>query len=198
MKKDFFREKNELDKDLWELEKRQAGIRRFESVLKLYSIMGIVVAVFGIAYFVLTTLDIQLNTNQQIALLTSGVGLTLSAASWFLLVMRRERLNDELNKLKSMQELSEFLWKWSRFEEVSKNILSRSDKEFNRHSIREVIELLLKNKVIDGSDALALDEAIQARNMAVHGGSELPKTIVAEYSKKLDEVVNKILKSDRL
>lgn len=197
MEKDFFREKDELDRDLWELEKRQSGRRRFESILKLYSMMGVVVAVFGVAYFILTTLDIQLSFKQQVSLLVSGVGLALSAASWSLLVMRRERLNDEINKLKSMQELSEFLWKWSKFEDISKSILLRSEQEFNRHSIREVIELLLINEVIDRSDALALDEAIQARNMAVHGGSELPKAMISKYSEKLDEVVDKILKSDR-
>lgn len=197
MEKDFFTEKDELDRDLWELERRQARRRSFESILKLYSMMGVVVAIFGVAYFVLTTLDINLTSEQQFALLISGVGITLSAASWALLVMRRERLNDEIKKLKSMQELSEFLWKWSKFEEVSKTILSQNNLEFNRHSIREVIELLLREGVIDRSDALALEEAIQARNMAVHGGSELPKTMISKYSEKLDEVVDKILRSDR-
>ena len=190
-------EKNELDRDLWELEKTQSGRRRFESILKLYSMVGFVTAICGISYFVLITLGINLNYQQQLALIISGVGIALSSASWSLLIVKRERLNDEMKQLKSMHELSDFLRKWSEFEEVSKSILYRSGQNFNRHSIREVIEILLENKVIGASDVLALDEAIQARNMAVHGGTNLPKVLISKYSKNLTNVIAKILKEQR-
>ena len=197
MENDFFREKDELDRDLWELEKRRAGRRKFESILKIYSMMGIVVAIFGIAYFLLATLDVHLTFEQQIALLISGVGFALSAASWSLLKMRRERLNDDINKLKSMQELSEFLWKWSKFEEISKALLSETDLSYNRRSIREVIDMLLQTQIISRSDALVLDEAIQTRNLAVHRGSEIPESMISKYSEKLDKIIDKILDSKR-
>lgn len=194
MKRDFVDEKKELERDLWELEKRQSMRERFETILKIYSLFGAVIAIFGIAYFMLTTLDIEFTIRQQMALLVSGVGFALSITSWVFLIMRRERMADEVKKLRAMQDLSEFLWKWSKFESIAKEILLEADREFNKYSIREVIEQLLIDELIDRSDALALEEAIQTRNMAVHGGNIIPKEILARYSTQIDDIVSKILK----
>lgn len=184
--------KQNLEKDLWELEKRQSTRRRVETILKLYSLLGLVVAVFGIAYFILTTLDIEFTRVQQMALLISGTGIFLSVTSWALLMLRRERMKDEVKKLQLMQELSEFIWKWSKFEAISKEVLLRQGKEFNKYSIREIIEHLSHEGIIDKSDILLLEEAIQARNMAVHGGGSFPNEMIARYSQQLDEVISKI------
>lgn len=192
MDKDFNFERRELGKDLWELEKRQSIRRRFETILKLYSLFGLVIAIFGIAYFVFTTLDIEITKAQQMALLISGTGIALSITSWALLVMRRERMDEDVKKLQSMQNLSEFIWKWSKFEAISKEVLLAQGKEFNRYSIREIIERLYEDGLIDKEDALSLEEAIQARNMAVHGGGIIPKEMLERYSSQIDEVISKI------
>ncbi len=75
-----------------------------ETILKLYSLMGLLIAIFGIAYFVLTTLDIELNKTQQIALTISGIGIALSVTSLALLVMRRNRVGEDVKKLQLMQD----------------------------------------------------------------------------------------------
>tara|TARA_R110000851_G_scaffold331929_1_gene506959 strand:+ start:4164 stop:4757 length:594 start_codon:yes stop_codon:yes gene_type:complete len=193
MEKDFNRERRELEKDLWELEKRQAMRSKFESILKLYSIFGIFIAVFGVAYFVISTLDIELNSSQQIALILSGTGLALSITSWALLVMRRERMNEEVNKLQSIHELSDFIWKWSKFEEIGKQVLIGRGVEFNRHSVREVISKLYEFELLEREDMITLDEAIEARNMAVHGGRFIPREMLNRYSLKMDDVISKLM-----
>ena len=192
MEKNIDFDKQILEKDLWELEKRQSTRRRFETILKLYSLLGLVVAVFGIVYFILTTLDIEFTRVQQMALLISGTGIFLSVTSWALLMLRRERMKDEVKKLQLMQELSEFIWKWSKFEAISKEVLLRQGKEFNKYSIREIIEHLSHERIIDKSDILLLEEAIQVRNIAVHGGGSFPNEMIARYSRQLDEVISKI------
>jgi hypothetical protein len=99
MEKNIDFDKQVLEKDLWELEKRQSTRRKFETILKLYSLFGLVVAVFGIVYFILTTLDIEFTRVQLIALLISGTGIFLSVTSWALFMLRRERMKDEVKKL---------------------------------------------------------------------------------------------------
>lgn len=193
MEKDFNQERQEFDKDLWELEKRQSMRQKFETILKLYSLFGLLIAIFGIAYFVFTTIDIELSKTQQMALLVSGTGIALSITSWALLLMRRTHMNEDLRKLKAMQELGEFVWKWSKFEEISKQVLLSEGSEFNRYSIREIIEQLYTRSLIDQDDAISLEEAIQARNMAVHGGGVIPKNMLDHYSLKIDEIISKIM-----
>ncbi len=193
MEKDFNIERRELEKDLWELEKRQSIRSRFETVLKLYSLFGLMIAVFGVAYFLFITLEIELSKSQQMALLISGTGIALSITSWALLVIRRERMNEDINKLKLMQDLAEFIWKWSKFEEISKKVLLSQGKEFNRYSIREIIERLYEGGLIDKEDTLSLEEAIQARNMAVHRGGTIPKEILDHYSSNIDQIISKIM-----
>jgi hypothetical protein len=195
MDKDFKYERLELEKDLWELQKRQSMRRKFETILKLYSLFGLVIAIFGIAYFVFTTLDIELSRIQQMALLVSGTGLGLSITSWALLVIRRERIDADVKKLKSMQDLGEFIWKWSKFEAISKEVLLAQGKEFNKYSIREIIERLYEDKIIDKEDAISLEEAIQARNMVVHEGGIIPKEMLDRYSSQIDEVILKLKKN---
>ncbi|MFY0668755.1 MAG: hypothetical protein JXQ95_12050 [Alteromonas stellipolaris] len=194
MDNDFNQEHREIEKDLWELEKRQSTRRKFEAILKIYSLFGLLIAIFGIAYFVFTIIEIELSKSQQLALLVSGTGVALSITSWAFLVMRREKLNEDVEKLKAMQDLGEFVWKWSKFEEISKKVLLSEGSEFNRYSIREVIEQLYARKLIDKEDAISLEEAIQARNMAVHGGGSIPKKMLEHYSLKIDEIISKVMK----
>ncbi|KHA54978.1 hypothetical protein NM74_19100 [Aeromonas hydrophila] len=193
MDKDLNQERREFEKNLWELEQRQSMRRKFDTILKLYSLLGLLISIFGLAYFVFTTLDIELSKPQQIALLVSGTGIALSITSWALLLMHRERMNENIRKLKTMQDIGEFVWKWSKFEEVGKQILLSEGSEFNRYSIREVIEELYKRNLIDREDTMSLDEAIQARNMVVHGDGVISKEMLAHYSSRIDDITSKII-----
>lgn len=88
--------------------------------------------------------------------------------------------------------MAEFIWKWSKFEATSKEFLLAQGKEFNKYSIREIIQRLYEDEIIDKNDALSLEEAIQARNIAVHGGGIIPKEMLDRYSSKIDEVISKL------
>ncbi|MHB8138383.1 MAG: hypothetical protein ACYDGO_08345 [Smithellaceae bacterium] len=191
MDKDFLG-RREIEQDLWELEKRQSMHHKFETIMKIYSLLGLIIAVFGIGYFLFTILEIKLNTTQQMTLLISGIGMGVSLASWVFLLIRRERANEYVKKLQSMQELSEFLWKWSKFENISKNILETQGKEFNRFSIREIIDRLYEVQLINKEDVLFLEEAIQSRNMVVHTGRLIPREMLTRYSSQLNEIISKL------
>lgn len=185
--------KIESERILWEFEKRQNTKKMFYTVLRLYLVFGFVIGLFGIAYFIFITLNIRFNNQQQVALLISGVGISLSISSWVVLKIKRERKIEELDKIIKYQSFTDFIWKWSGFEEVSKKILSFRNRKFNKFSIREVVELLLKDETIDNSDAHFLEEAMRVRNAMVHGGIKFPMEIIVKYSERIEEITNKIL-----
>lgn len=193
MNKNFDFERRKLEKDLWELENRQSVRRKFENILRIYAVFGLVVAVFGVAYFLVITFFIELSRSQQFALLVSGVGIALSIASWLLLVLRKERIHEDLIRLQLTQDFSEFIWKWSKFESISKEVLMSHGSEFNRYSIREIIELLYKQKLIDKEDVLSLEDAIHARNNLVHRGKVIPREMLANFSLRIDQVISKLM-----
>ena len=188
-------EKQNIQKDLFELEKRQTYRRKIDLVFKIYSYIGLMIAIIGIVYFILITFSFEFTKSQQIALVFAGIGLALSVTSRIFLLMRKERMEYETKKIKLMQYLSEFIWKWSKFESVSKETLLKKGKEYNKYSIRATIDHLYHENIIDDSDIVILEEAIQARNSAVHGGDSFPIDMIIQYTKQIDGIIAKIQKA---
>lgn len=185
-------EAEEFKKEAWELQAKQSWSKKIETVLKLYSLFGLLIAAFSGIYFLLITLEISLSSQQQIALIISGTGLGVSIASWVMLLIRKDRIEKELATYKLMSEISELVWKWASFEELSKNILIAKGKDFKKHSIKDVIIQLYEDHIIDLEDTRYLEDTIHVRNMAVHGQNRLPEETIEKYSRILDEVISKL------
>lgn len=190
-----YQDKNsrKYEEALWESNKRFYTQRKIELILKLYMLVGIITAVFGVAYFLLSTLDIELSKSQINALLISGVGFTVAIMSWGMIIVRRERLHYEQQRERSMDTVAEFLRYWAKFENIGKDVLEKEHREFNKYSIREIMELLYKEGKIDKADILALEEAIQLRNSVVHKGDELPYEKAKKYIDVLAQVIQKVM-----
>lgn len=175
-----------------ELSSRNLRASMLTSILRIYILAGILFSFIGIVYFALTTLDIQLSFDQQIGLFAVVLGILLSIVSWLLLRYLTERTNARLDIERIKQKNLDFLRKWNKFELISKDILSDSKIDFNRASIREIIEALYTNGNIDRSDVFSLEEANQVRNVLVHGGGNLTSDITDQYSRLIDAIVSKI------
>ncbi|MCH8325918.1 MAG: hypothetical protein IIB83_05070 [Bacteroidetes bacterium] len=130
-----------------------------------------------------------MSDSQMMSLLVTGVGFTLAIASWGLLLLRKTRQTYELKRIEKMEVISDFLQFWNNFEIVSRDVLQREDKKFNKYSIREIIEILQEEGRLNRIDVLALDEAIRLRNSIVHRGD----FISAERANKLMEVLNEVI-----
>lgn len=193
MNKDYEKSNYKYEEAIRESEKRNNIQRKFEIILKLYMLIGIITAVFGIAYFVLSTLNIELSRSQINALLIAGVGFAITMLSWAMLLVKRERRLFEQQHEKSMESVSEFLRYWAKFENISKDVLEKEHRQFNKYSIREIIELLYEEGKIDKSDILALEEAIQLRNAVVHKGDSLPSEKAKKYIELLTNVIQKVV-----
>ncbi len=97
--------------------------------------LGGIGTVFGIAYFVLSTMEIEFTKPQQMALLIAGVSFGLTVASYGMLLIRRERLFYDIEVQKNLDIASEFLHYWEEFENVSKNSLDQEHRIYNKYSI---------------------------------------------------------------
>ncbi|KAF5028965.1 hypothetical protein DSECCO2_653530 [anaerobic digester metagenome] len=185
---------NKYEEALWESKNRFYAKRKFEVILKIYMIVGVLTSVFGITYFVLSTLNIELSNSQINALIISGVGFTVAIMSWGMVHIMRERLYYERQSKNSMLKIAEFLRYWAKFENAGKDVLEKEHREFNKYSIREIIDLLYKEGKIDENEVITLEEAIQLRNSIVHNGEDMPYEKANKYIDVLSQVIQKIVK----
>lgn len=154
---------------LWELEKKFNSRTRLESALKLYIFFGALVALFSIAYFFLTFLNIELSDEQILPLSMAGVGSALSIASWaFLSFWKQKRMEEEKHTL-AIHNLATIVFLWAELEEVGKNALNELNVKYNTRSARQMLYGLEKYELINNKDRRLIEDAMQIRNAVAHG-----------------------------
>lgn len=185
-------EHDDYSDTLLEMKHRRASRRRIDFVLRVYSVMGLLLAIIASAYFGLTLLPVDLSSSQQIALATAGIGIALTTISRTLIILRKQRENEEIEKLQEYKAISDFLETWSQFESASKSALAEGDSDINIHSLRAVISRLLQEGKINRADVQALDNALQTRNAIVHGGQPLTANMARNVTETLREIIKKL------
>jgi hypothetical protein len=185
---------NNYKDDLWELERRLKAKSRVETVLKLYSVFGALIGIFSLAYFLLSLLKIELTESQTLTLIIAGTSITLSLASWGMLLFRKQRELEESKKIKSFQNATKFMYLWTEFEISAKEKLEATGIDFSKHSIRSVIKVLYENNYITKKEAALLDDAMQLRNSIAHSrmGSEVSPELIARVSEVLLRTIEKL------
>jgi hypothetical protein len=171
----------------------RARLNRLEFVLRFYSLLGIMIAVFSAGYLLLTLLPYNLSETQKTAVVLVGVGLALAAMSRALIVWRKERDQRDLERLKEQDRIVGFLDAWTKFETAGKDALSRRREKFERHSVRSVISRLRAENKIDDVDMKMLESALEARNLIVHGGRQLPTSFLKETTDVLLSIIKKVI-----
>lgn len=180
--------------DLWEMEARLKRKSRLEQILRLYMIMGALIGIFSLLYFLLSFLKIDLTETQMTTLAAAGLGITLSMASWGMLVYRKQRELEESEKLKSLQSATKLMHLWSEFEFAAKNKLELKGVDFPKHSIRSVLVSLFDLGIFDKKDLIMLEDAMQLRNLVAHSrfGSDLSTDSIDRATKILIDSINKL------
>ncbi|MGJ8698243.1 MAG: hypothetical protein ACSHYF_18120 [Verrucomicrobiaceae bacterium] len=184
-------ERDDYSEALYDLGKRRRMRRKLDLLLRAYSLMGLLMAILAGGYFLVSLLP-ELTKNQQMALMFSGVGIALALMSRTLLILRREREAGEVERMTEYESVASFLDTWARFERISKEALSKEGEEFNRHSLRSVISRLHEDGKLDSSDVLALEEALQTRNLIVHGERPFSTKIAQTVTDSLLDIIKKI------
>ncbi|HZE72962.1 MAG TPA: hypothetical protein VE135_25910 [Pyrinomonadaceae bacterium] len=173
------------------LSRRRRLRRRLDLLLRMYSLMGLLIAILAAGYFLLTLLPYKLSERQQMALIAGGIGIALAVMSRILVIYRTEQESEEIELLKENESLSSFLDTWAKFERTSKETLSKQE-DFNIHSLRSVISRLYEEGKISKEDVIALDEAVQIRNSIVHGGKTVPPHATEKVIGLLVDIIKKI------
>ena len=93
--------KNNEEHDVYEtslqsLKKKNQSQLRIEAILSLYSMLGLLVAVMGGAYFLLNTFDVSFSTEQQVGVFLFILGLLMSICSKSFLVYIKQKKNKYL------------------------------------------------------------------------------------------------------
>ena len=188
-----YKEQKRVDEALWESEKRYQMKRRVDNILKIYMLLGGIGTIFGMAYFILTMLEINFSDTQLVALLIAGISFALTIASYGMLLIRKERLIYDVEVKNNLDTASDFLRYWAKFENASKDALEKENRKYNKYSIREILELLYEEKKIDKSDLMSLEEAIQIRNSLVHKGDTISPERAKKYINLLTDVIHKVM-----
>lgn len=185
-------ERDEFSEAFYQLSKRRSMQRKLDRLLRAYFSMGLLMAILSAGGFVLTLLPFELSGMQLSLLGMTGVGIALALMSKTVVILRKGRESEELERLREYGTLSAFVSAWARFERTSKEVLAREGEEFNKHSLRSVISRLHEEGRIGDGDVSVLEEALLARNLIVHGGRPLSVKVAETITDSLAEIINKI------
>jgi hypothetical protein len=179
----------DYERDLWEMEARQASYRRFQQIFQIYAIFGALVGAIALAYFFIRRLDIELNQLDQLILITAGSGFAISVFSGLFLFLRMQRYGAQLEHGRYISAATEFLLQWARFESIGRERLELAGRDFNRMSIRAITAELLSAGLITEDEMTQLEEVLRFRNVLVHSGSPVDPEVLARMTDKLRNVM---------
>ena len=183
-----------MDRDdaFYELSKRRSTRRLIDTSLRVYSLFGLIIAIFAGGYFLFTLLPFALSMNQQMSLMIAGVGIALAIMSRALMMFRKESELQKVELIRQYESVASFLDTWTRFEQATKEALAGENEEYSPHSLRSVISQLHEKGKLDASDVVALEEALQARNSIVHGDQPPSVSFAEKITDSLTQIIRKI------
>lgn len=166
-----------------------------DSVLRAYGIMGLLIAVFAFGYFALSLLHFKLSQQQLFAVVIAGSGVALSVMSWLLLAYRRQISETQAFQLREYAYTSELIDTWLTFENLSRKVLAAQRDGVNKYSLRVIISKLFADGLISGEDLAKLQDALEVRNLVVHGQGHLPPTRMQDIINSLTNIIAKLSKN---
>jgi hypothetical protein len=161
-------------------------------VLRIYVALGILIAAASVLYFVGSMFEIEISTKQRFALIVAGSGLAVSVLSWLLLNYRRALDRYQTEEYLSLVRRMEVVEAWQEFEETSRRLLRKDGEDFERYSLRSMIDALRKDGVIDIQDFENLRNALDIRNLIVHRNLQLDVDASRKWAKEIARVNEKL------
>jgi hypothetical protein len=153
----------------------------FERLLWVYSALGLIIAVFGMGWFLFKEYFYALSYESRFPLLISLAGLVLFSLS---VIFKQIRFPTIMHSSKSMVDvkadqtdyLLSFIRAWQEIELLLRDITSRRQGE---SKAKEPISIMVKNLVDSGklspSEANLIQYLLNTRNNVVHGKSVITK-----------------------
>ena len=183
-------EQTNFSKAFYELNKSRKQQKKLDLFLNVYSLLGLLIALLAVGYFVLTTFEPT--KEQQITLTIAGIGVALAFMSRTLLLLCKNQAAEEMENTIQYNEIASLLSTWDNFARVGKETLSKENHAFNRHSLKSMIGRLYEEGKINKNDIMALEKALQIRNAIVHGEKYFSIIFTKKITKSLEALTNQI------
>jgi hypothetical protein len=163
------------DKPIWQgLRGRSSQSWRLTLTLKVYFVIGLVVTIIGSGYLVFELLSVSLRSNELLALTASVAGLLMAVFSWASLTLRRELLQRRTDQVHEYLLLGRFVQAWAAFEETARSLVQAKEGD-NALSVRAILDGLRRERLLQPTDFIRIEEILQLRNAIVHSGVTVPR-----------------------
>jgi len=167
-------------------------VEQLEAILRIYIVLGLLIAAGALIYFGFSFLKINLAPDQQASLIVAGAGVSVSIMSAMLIFVRRQQMALRARMHEIVDTGFDVVREWSRFEEAGRQILHQNGQAFNARSPRSIVSALESEDIISTALAHSLGLALEVRNRLVHQVEPVPWQEVAE-AKGILTVANKRL-----
>ncbi|GLK67039.1 hypothetical protein [Hansschlegelia plantiphila] len=164
----------------------------FNTTMYIYQVFGLTVAIGSILYFLFDFYKLEISFRQQLILFTGASGLFFAVLAAAVVRYKKSRDDFEIQERLAAGYTLELIDAWNAFEEVAKQILTQDGEKFNRLSIRSVIDRLHREDILNNYDLSTIQEALEVRNIIVHGSVRIPAEKARQYTSKILNIVSKI------
>ncbi len=182
---DSSEEIQELDLLKREAQRNAFSSFRVELILRAYIAMGILMALCALGYFGFSFLDIDLTDVQRMSLAVAGIGAAIAAMSATMLAFRRQQNELRSASYEIVEAGYDVVREWTKFEVISRQVLSEKGLVFNTRSPRSIVNMLESNGVISNELTQELSLALDVRNRVVHDAQPVPQSAVRHASQIL-------------
>lgn len=174
------------------LSKKYKSRARLRQILKIYQIMGILLLLFGVLYFLITSIDFDLTKSQLISIIIGGTGITLSVLSKLMNDYLKTKDKETEKRRSEIEQVSEYIFTWTLFEKSMRMLIGNRQVNINKHSFRGQMEFLYESKIIGDKDFLMLERALEFRNMIVHEGIIVSPSELKVLTDLLNSIIDRI------
>lgn len=171
--------------------KRSYRSRQILAILKIYSALGFLLAIFGFTWFLLLKLDIHLTTSESYALLVSVCGIFIIAMSYMGAVFIKNKNIIFGSGDDTASKRGHFIGEWIRFENLARSLVKSSSNEGhnqNLYSMKALFNGLIDIHQITLSQANQLGRILALRNDMVHGVKNINNEEMCKAIKFLENI----------
>ena len=184
---------NFLDHINYSLKKSYRRKNKMKIILRLYILIGLLSAIFGILYFLSSFYELEMNITQRMSLITAGVGLFIAISAKFFMEINKEREKELEEKNNDLALFSSFILNWTNLERAANFYLQDNQIQNNKFSIGKNLRMLKEKGILNTRDFLTLEKALDVRNKIVHQGMFSDKVLVDKLNKEVEKITNKII-----
>src|SRR4030042_3375611 len=174
---------------------RRIHTKRLEIITQIYSILGIMVTLVGIAYLMFGRSGFTLNLQEQIAVIFVVIGIVLAVSPIFYRKWRYLNLTDEQAEIARKNRIISsvvFIKYWNLIENELRNRVERMGASTTRMPISSIVQSLQKTGGISNADAGTLKFLLSLRNEIVHGSHRVDREHLDAAMSEAERLLKKL------